>query len=160
LTSPIANEKSFGIANGGRVMASRPVNPFVESSVGDNLLVFDPTSDDVFAMNLSGKIVWKSCQASQDIMDSVDALCEAFGETDKVKIKTDVDAFLGELASYGLDRPRSGDKTVATATVSRLRRPYEPPNARRLAMEWVRENHPMAVIGPMFSDTWTPAGSG
>jgi hypothetical protein len=72
-----------------------------ERLVDGELIIYDPRSQRVHALNPTAAVIWMACADGQDRSVAVDLLCERFGE-DRASIERDVAATVEMFLTEGL----------------------------------------------------------
>ena len=135
----------------------------VESDMWLSKLIFDNRTNNVHALNVTGKIIWDSISdaASLDtLVDKVLYWCN--GPTKKDDVVHHVSSFLTSLRDADLLIPISegggfpvGLKVTITQTQSNVA--YIEPQISTYTKEWLEQKHPAAFHQVLFSDTWGPS---
>ena len=138
----------------------------VESDMGDTLLIFDQRSDNVHALNITGKILWHAFDANADLAALIRVIEKWFTRgVDRARATDDATRFLADLQRAGLlMSPGTGGGFPVGKEVSFRQNlpdvPYVEPRVNTFTKQWLKQQHPDAFNRVMFADTWGPSVNG
>jgi len=139
-----------------------------ESDIGNQNIIFSNLSNNVYIMNVTGKLIWHTLKYNTKIEDLHAMLSSWFtaGIEDE-KVMSDLLAYLKELETEKLLFV-GGEKTKGDfpfgreiqITQNQSDVPYESPVIMKYDREILRAKHPEVFFRTQFSDTWGPSTSG
>jgi hypothetical protein len=67
----------------------------------DGALLFNPDTDQIRVLNLTGLFVWKSCDGSQDLPGILAAMQDAFDQVPDDEVAAQIQEFVDEMVTAG-----------------------------------------------------------
>jgi len=136
---------------------------FVESEVGDQIVLFDPSTEKFYALNLAAKLVFKLFNGNSSIPTIENTLLKFFKTAglDKPTVKADVATILKKFEAAGLVAMTGRQPSKGSVKIKPHGHPliYEAPQFRVYSATWMQKNHPQVFLDANFSDTWSPGCS-
>lgn len=84
-------------------MPTYRVNPAViETDLGEELILLDPATREMFSLNATGRLVWQALAGGGRGLDRIVEQIVAAFEVDADRARADVDALIARLARAGL----------------------------------------------------------
>lgn len=77
-----------------------PASHLIETEVGGDISLYDPTSERVVVLNATASDIWRLCDGEQTLDEIIGLIATAY-EQDPVEIRTHIETTVGQFASEG-----------------------------------------------------------
>lgn len=132
----------------------------VESDVGSNLLLYSPSKELFYVLNIPAKFFWLLYTETKKQQRALDAVSEYYDQGfDLGTARIDCKSIIEEFKKHELLVPRPtgvGFPPIPNVTATKAKNSiYEEPEVRIITKEWMIKNHPATFhLGNGFGDTW------